>query len=115
MRIALAVVAVVLLSACGAGAQVTDFGPHSGIGPCPANQAVIRLNANGPPTCGATGSIKTYTFATLPGTCTANQDIAICSDCKNVADGVTASSQAIGNGHGAILRCAASNIWDIAP
>jgi hypothetical protein len=104
-------VAAVVLAAGMARAQ--GGVPHSGIGPCPSGQAVIRLNANGPPTCGAVEGVTTYTFATLPGSCTTGT-VAYCSDCMNVSDGVTASSTAIGNGTGALVDCK-SNVWKVAP
>ena len=63
---------------------------------------------------GVATSLTTYAYAALPVSCSANQ-IAYCSDCKSVADGVMASSQVIGSGNGAIVICKSGNLWYIAP
>lgn len=80
-----------------------------------AQQPAGGANSIGPSVQGGNSiSLTSHTFATLPATCIA-KEIAYCSDCKSVADGVTASSTAIGSGNGALVVCKSGNTWKVAP
>ncbi len=72
----------------------------------------IATAANGNLSIGGAGLLGegSTLFASLAASCTPGQEI-YCSDCKNVADGITMGSTCVGSGSGSIALCKASNTW----